>query len=137
MSKFFIRGSKTTGKANLYYRVVKRKPPINILLNSRIEVDIATWNRAQASADATARFYSKEPGKSIYQKMQAVELAVENLLSKGIYDADSMRTAIDDARLRDEREAEKKKAEEEKQAKAEAEAIKRKNIWRYLDSFVI
>lgn len=137
MSKFFIRGNKAIGKANLYFRVVKRKPAINILLNSRIEVDIATWKRAQASADATARFYSKEPGKSIYQKMQAVEIAVENLIVKGIYDAKSMREAIEDVRLSDVREAEKKKAAEEKQAKAEAEAIKRKNIWRYLDSFVI
>lgn len=91
MSKFFIRGNKTTGTANLYFRVVKRKPPINILLNSFIEVDVVAWNRAQASADATAKYYAKEPGKSVFYKKQEIETAIENLINKGIYDAESMR----------------------------------------------
>ena len=116
MSKFFIRGNKTSGTANLYFRVVKRKPPINILLNSFIEVDVAAWNRAQSSADATARYYAKEPGKSVYLKKQEVETAVENLINQGIYDAETMRNAIEEIRFRDERERERKKAEEEKAA---------------------
>ena len=136
MSKFFIRGNKTSGTANLYFRVVKRKPPINILLNSFIEVDVAAWNRAQSSADATARYYAKEPGKSVYLKKQEVETAVENLINQGIYDAEAMRNAIEEIRFRDERERERKKAEEERRKKAEADALRRKNIWRYLDSFV-
>ena len=136
MSKFFIRGNKTTGTANLYFRVVKRKPPINILLNSFIEVDVVAWNRAQASADATAKYYAKEPGKSVFYKKQEIETAIENLINKGIYDAESMRAAIEEIRFKSEREKERLKAEDEKRQKAEAEALKRKNIWRYLDTFV-
>lgn len=136
MSKFFIRGNKTTGTANLYFRVVKRKPPINILLNSFIEVDVVAWIRAQTSADATAKYYAKEPGKSVLLKKQEIETAIENLINRGIYDAEAMRHAIEEIRFKDERERERKKAEEEKRRKAEADAIKRKNIWRYLDTFV-
>lgn len=136
MSKFFIRGNKTSGTANLYFRVVKRKPPINILLNSFIEVDVVAWNRAQASADATAKYYAKEPGKTIFYKKQEIETAIENLINQGIYDAESMRYAIEEIRFKSEREKERMKAEEERRKKSEAEALRRKNIWRYLDEFV-
>ncbi len=136
MSKFFIRGNKTSGTANLYFRVVKRKPPINILLNSFIEVDVAAWNRAQLSADASAKYFAKEPGKSVFYKKQEIENAIENLINQGIYDAEAFRKTIEEIRFKGEREKERQKAEEEKRAIAEADAIKRKNIWRYLDSFV-
>lgn len=136
MSKFFIRGNKTSGTANLYFRVVKRKPPINILLNSFIEVDVVAWNRAQASADATAKYYAKEPGKTVFYKKQEIETAIENLINQGIYDAESMRYAIEEIRFKSEREKERMKAEEERRKKSEAEALRRKNIWRYLDEFV-
>lgn len=136
MSKFFIRGNKTSGTANLYFRVVKRKPPINILLNSFIEVDVVAWNRAQASADATAKYYAKEPGKTVFYKKQEIETAIENLINQGIYDAESMRYAIEEIRFKSEREKERMKAEDERRKKSEAEALRRKNIWRYLDEFV-
>lgn len=43
---------------------------------------------------------------------------------------------IEEIRFKSEREKERLKAEDEKRQKAEAEALKRKNIWRYLDTFV-
>lgn len=136
MSKFFIRGNKTNGIANLYFRVVKRKPAINILLNSYIEVDVAAWNRAQTSADALARYYAKEPGKTVCYKKQEIENAVNNLINQGVYDAEALRIAIEEIRFRDEREMQRRKAEEERRQQAEAEALRRKNIWLYLDAFV-
>lgn len=136
MSKFFIRANKASGTANLYFRVVKRKPPINVLLNSFISVDIASWNKAQTSADATAKFYAKEPGKSVFLKMQEIETAIDNLINQGVYDAEAMRKVIEEIRFKSEREKELKRQEEEERRKAEAEALRRKNIWCYLDSFV-
>lgn len=136
MSKFFIRGKKTAGTARLYFRVVKRNPPINILLNSYIEVDVVSWTKAQKSLSAADRYFSKDPGRAVLFRKQEIEMAVENLINRGIYDPAALRRTIADIRFRAQRENDRVREEDLRLREAHAEELKRKNIRAFLDAFV-
>lgn len=83
MSQFFLRTKRTEGIASIYTRVKKRNPPIKWeYVNTGVEVDIASWNKANKSIAAYNK-YVREEGKEIQEKLDKVSQTIDLLFEEG------------------------------------------------------
>lgn len=83
MSQFFLRTKRTEGIASVYTRVKKRNPPIRWeYVNTGIDVDIETWNKANKSISAWSK-YIRESGKEIGEKLDKVSQTIDLLFEEG------------------------------------------------------
>lgn len=158
MRKFFVRQSKKDD-ATLFFRVRKKKPYIDLLFSTYLQVDVKTWENAHSSDRKLDAFEKSAQGSVLFEKLKAIDRAVDNLLNDGILDSipetpgndkvskDSYKEACEEARKKiddvvrraayaEEREAALRQAEEEARLEAEREAARKANVLLYLENHI-
>lgn len=96
MRTFFLRTKNVAGYATLYTRIRKRSPKVDIFVNSLIQVDIITWEKANSGLEEWNKFLKTKDGKDVYAKMQDVDNALDNLTEQGVFDKDIIDEAVAD-----------------------------------------
>lgn len=126
-TKFVLRTTKKTGVAPLYTRRVGFN--CNLMLNSRIEVDIKTWNDAISSPGRWNTFRAGV-GKDLCDKLDDMSALIETIINDPKGSKVKLERAIDDLAHREQRELQEvqRKAQEEakQRRKAEREAEQRR-----------
>jgi integrase len=143
MRTFFFQTKNKSGLGTLFVRVRRRVPALQIKISTRIQVDIASWEKAVSGTKEWSRFVKTKDGKVINEKLQAIDAAIDNLIGQGIYDKVALDEAVANIVFAEEREKQKRKEEaermlREKEAKiqAELEAARRADVLRFLESYV-
>lgn len=143
MREFFTRTKNEKGYATLYTRIRKRKPKVDIFVNSLIQVDIIAWKKAKLGLDEWNKFLKTKDGKEIYSKMQDVDNAIDNLTEQGIYEKSLIDEAVANVIYKEIREQQRIKEEEERKAEeeqvrmeAEKEAARKADVILFLQNFL-
>ena len=95
--KFFIRTSASKGTATLYVQISKRTPKVRFLVCTGIDVDIATWNRANRTPKTWLEYIATEDGSKLYKQMLLVENSINKLISDGKVRSNADKPIIDEA----------------------------------------
>ena len=124
-TKFVLRTAKKSGVASLYTRRVGFNS--NLMLNSRIEVDIKTWNNAISTPSRWNTFRTGD-GKNLCDKLDEMSALIDNIIADPNGSKAKLEKAITALAYREqikEQEAQKQALEEVRQRKKalkEAEA---------------
>ncbi len=137
MRTYYLRTSKSDGKASLYTRILSRKNNFRVQLNTGVSVDVASWRNAEKKSAGKANksvwdFMPSEIKKMVEVIDDAITLAMEqpDCTKESVEAAVSnvrYADAIESNRIVEEQEKAKKQAEEERKkadkAKADADVI--------------
>jgi integrase len=135
MGNYFLR--KGTGKeATLFVRIRKRVPPIDKNVNTRILINRDLWERVNKDAASLEKFYRTKDGQTIYRKMCAIDAALDDLLSKGLFDDEHINHAVESVIFAEVREQQRREEEERLAMKFEKEEIRRKDVRTFLNNFI-
>lgn len=135
MGNYFIRKG-TSKEATLFVRVRKRVPKIDKSINTRIIVDRSIWERANRSAASLQKFYASQVGQEIYQKLCAIEQALEELLAEGMFIDSEIDAAVERIVYAEIREQKRKEEEERQARKQQREEARKKDVMTYLTFFI-
>lgn len=143
MRTFFLRTKNVAGYATLYTRIRKRSPKVDIFVNSLIQVDIITWEKANSGLEEWNKFLKTKDGKEVYAKMQGVDNALDNLTEQGVFDKDIIDEAVADVIFKEAREQQRIREEEERKAQeeqmrieAEKEAARKADVILFMQDFL-
>lgn len=143
MGKYFLRTQKSKGRASVYLRVQKRNPKLNIIVCTQVSVDIQQWNRANKDIDKWNEYGKTKEGKKVKETLDQISLAIDNLISQGIYEKAKIDEAVEDIVFREERERlrlqkEKEILEDQKREliKKQEENARKENIILFLENFL-
>lgn len=81
--KYFTRTTKTKGICPLYIQIARRTPKVRMTICTGIDVDIATWNKANRTDNTWRNFTMTEEGKELNDKLVLVEKAINQLFEEG------------------------------------------------------
>lgn len=143
MAQFFLRTKRTEGMAPIYTRVKKRNPPIKWeYVNTGVEVDIASWTKANKSIAAYNK-YVREDGKAIQEKLDKVSQTIDLLFKEGEIRSNEDKPKLEKAlsqianndalKVREEI-AERKRKQKEREKKEQIR--KKKEILNFYDYFL-
>lgn len=132
-TSFFITPKpKATGYTTLFVRLQSRKLKINYKMTTNLEVDIATWQKADHDLKAMKKFREKEPG--MWAKIDKLKATLDTLLAGDTAPTkEKMRTIINETVYAD---VLKEQAEALAKAKAAEEEAKRMTLAKYIDQFI-
>ena len=132
-TSFFITPKpKATGYTTLFVRLQSRKLKINYKMTTNLEVDIATWQKADQDLKAMKKFREKEPG--MWAKIDKLKATLDTLLAGDTAPTkEKMRTIINETVYAD---ILKEQAEALAKAKAAEEEAKRMTLAKYIDQFI-
>ena len=136
MRTFFLRTKNVAGYATLYTRIRKRSPKVDIFVNSLIQVDIITWEKANSGLEEWNKFLKTKDGKDVYAKMQDVDNALDNLTEQGVFDKDIIDEAVADVIFKEAREQQRIKEENERKAQEELEAARKADVILFMQDFL-
>lgn len=136
MRTFFLRTKNVAGYATLYTRIRKRSPKVDIFVNSLIQVDIITWEKANSGLEEWNKFLKTKDGKDVYAKMQDVDNALDNLTEQGVFDKDIIDEAVADVIFKEAREQQRIKEEKERKAQEELEAARKADVILFMQDFL-
>lgn len=126
-TKFVLRTTKKSGVAPLYTRRVGFNS--NLMLNTRIEVDIKTWNDAISTPGRWNTFRSGV-GKELCDKLDEMSALIETIINDPKGSKSKLEKAIDELAHREQREEQERQRQAVEAAKqkkkAEREAEKRR-----------
>lgn len=86
MSNYFLRTKKEKGTASVYLRVQKRNPKLNILVCSKVSVDIQQWDKVTQDVAKWNDYCKTQDGRKVKETLDSISSAIDNLISQGIYD---------------------------------------------------
>ena len=122
MRKYFIRTSKTSGKATLYFQLKSDKHSFKMgTVNSRISVDIAAWGKASETVKEWQKYAATDDGKKVVEQINKLEDAINLLLDGDDVTPEDVNALIKDITTDDAKVAKK---ERDARKKAEADAAK-------------
>lgn len=124
MSNYFLRTKKKEGTASVYLRVQKRSPKLNIMVCTKVIVDIQQWNRARRDVAKWHEYCKTRDGRRVKETLELVSSAIENLISQGVYDKARIDEVVEAVVFREERERQRAQEEEERQAQERLRHIK-------------
>lgn len=90
-TRFFLRTRRSCGMAALYTR--RSGLGSHLMINSRLEVDVAVWRRAVASPAAWRRF-SRGEGRELCAKLAGLSALITGLLAAPATTRGSLRLAV-------------------------------------------
>lgn len=85
MGNYFY-GQKRKGTASVYLRVQKRNPKLNILVCSKVSVDIQQWDKVTQDVAKWNDYCKTQDGRKVKETLDSISSAIDNLISQGIYD---------------------------------------------------
>ena len=123
MSNYFLRTKKEKGTASVYLRVQKRNPKLNILVCSKVSVDIQQWDKVTQDVAKWNDYCKTQDGRKVKETLDSISSAIDNLISQGIYDKARIDEVVEDVVFREERQEQERlrliKEQEEEARKAD------------------
>lgn len=142
MAKFSIDSKKSDGEATIFLRVRRRKTDerkeLDILVNTLLHCDDAKkWRESYNVSGRSDKF--RRDNKALFDKLDAIRDAVDDLIDTGVYDKASIEKAVSDIaykeiRAQQERERQQEEKERIKQQKEKQE--ERQNIVNFYFDFL-
>lgn len=141
MGNYFLRTKKEKGTASVYLRVQKRNPKLNILVCSKVSVDIQQWDKV--TQDVGNDYCKTQDGRKVKETLDSISSAIDNLISQGIYDKARIDEVVEDVVFREERERQRIQEEEERQEqerlrliKEQEEEARKADVILFLENFL-
>lgn len=143
MGNYFLRTKKEKGTASVYLRVQKRNPKLNILVCSKVSVDIQQWDKVTQDVAKWNDYCKTQDGRKVKETLDSISSAIDNLISQGIYDKARIDEVVEDVVFREERERQRIQEEEERQEqerlrqiKEQEEEARKANVILFLENFL-
>lgn len=161
MRDYFIKTRQTDGDTTLYTRIRKKFPSVDINVNTRIKVDIATFRgieeekKRKGNKTALEAWLKASPKrKALQAQLVDLDKALTALAETSNYNVEYIKSNIDDVvnrivfpmeykaeqeRIKAEKEEQeriKAEKEREEQARIKAEEEMRKDVVLYLEQFI-
>lgn len=143
MSNYFLRTKKEKGTASVYLRVQKRNPKLNILICSKVSVDIQQWDKVTQDVAKWNDYCKTQDGRKVKETLDSISSAIDNLISQGIYDKVRIDEVVEDVVFREERERQRIQEEEERQEqerlrqiKEQEEEARKADVILFLENFL-
>lgn len=124
MGNYFLRTKKEKGTASVYLRVQKRNPKLNILVCSKVSVDIQQWDKVTQDVAKWNDYCKTQDGRKVKETLDSISSAIDNLISQGIYDKARIDEVVEAIVFREERERQRIQEEEERQEQERLRLIK-------------
>ena len=124
MGNYFLRTKKEKGTASVYLRVQKRNPKLNILVCSKVSVDIQQWDKVTQDVAKWNDYCKTQDGRKVKETLDSISSAIDNLISQGIYDKARIDEVVEAIVFREERERQRIQEEEERQEQERLRQIK-------------
>lgn len=138
MAKYMIRTKKQNGTASLYTRFQKFGK--NILLNTKVSVNIVDWNNSQSSVSKWKSYINTPQGAKVNELLTKIDAFIDSLPFENYITADYLSKRIADIVgyeaqniIREKRESEIKA---EKEYQEQQEQQRKNNILLYLDTHI-
>lgn len=143
MGNYFLRTKKEKGTASVYLRVQKRNPKLNILVCSKVSVDIQQWDKVTQDVAKWNDYCKTQDGRKVKETLDSISSAIDNLISQGIYDKARIDEVVEDVVFRKERERQRIQEEEERQEqerlrliKEQEEEARKADVILFLENFL-
>lgn len=144
MSNYFLRTKKEKGTASVYLRVQKRNPKLNILVCSKVSVDIQQWDKVTQDVAKWNDYCKTQDGRKVKETLDSISSAIDNLISQGIYDKARIDEVVEAIVFREERERQRIQEEEEerqeqerlRQIKEQEEEARKADVILFLENFL-
>lgn len=143
MGNYFLRTKKEKGTASVYLRVQKRNPKLNILVCSKVPVDIQQWDKVTQDVAKWNDYCKTQDGRKVKETLDSISSAIDNLISQGIYDKARIDEVVEAIVFREERERQRIQEEEERQEqerlrliKEQEEEARKADVILFLENFL-
>ena len=143
MGNYFLRTKKEKGTASVYLRVQKRNPKLNILVCSKVSVDIQQWDKVTQDVAKWNDYSKTQDGRKVKETLDSISSAIDNLISQGIYDKARIDEVVEAIVFREERERQRIQEEEERQEqerlrqiKEQEEEARKADVILFLENFL-
>lgn len=143
MGNYFLRTKKEKGTASVYLRVQKRNPKLNILVCSKVYVDIQQWDKVTQDVAKWNDYCKTQDGRKVKETLDSISSAIDNLISQGIYDKARIDEVVEAIVFREERERQRIQEEEERQEqerlrqiKEQEEEARKADVILFLENFL-
>ena len=143
MGNYFLRTKREKGTASVYLRVQKRNPKLNILICSKVSVDIQQWDKVTQDVAKWNDYCKTQDGRKVKETLDSISSAIDNLISQGIYDKARIDEVVEDVVFREERERQRIQEEEERQEqerlrliKEQEEEARKADVILFLENFL-
>lgn len=143
MGNYFLRTKKEKGTASVYLRVQKRNPKLNILICSKVSVDIQQWDKVTQDVAKWNDYCKTQDGRKVKETLDSISSAIDNLISQGIYDKARIDEVVEAIVFREERERQRIQEEEERQEqerlrqiKEQEEEARKADVILFLENFL-
>lgn len=143
MGNYFLRTKKEKGTASVYLRVQKRNPKLNILVCSKVSVDIQQWDKVTQDIAKWNDYCKTQDGRKVKETLDSISSAIDNLISQGIYDKARIDEVVEAIVFREERERQRIQEEEERQEqerlrqiKEQEEEARKADVILFLENFL-
>lgn len=143
MGNYFLRTKKEKGTASVYLRVQKRNPKLNILVCSKVSVDIKQWDKVTQDVAKWNDYCKTQDGRKVKETLDSISSAIDNLISQGIYDKARIDEVVEAIVFREERERQRIQEEEERQEqerlrqiKEQEEEARKADVILFLENFL-
>lgn len=143
MGNYFLRTKKEKGTASVYLRVQKRNPKLNILVCSKVSVDIQQWDKVTQDVAKWNDYCKTQDGRKVKETLDSISSAIDNLISQGIYDKARIDEVVEAIVFREERERQRIQEEEERQEqerlrqiKEQEEEARKADVILFLENFL-
>ena len=131
------------GTASVYLRVQKRNPKLNILVCSKVSVDIQQWDKVTQDVAKWNDYCKTQDGRKVKETLDSISSAIDNLISQGIYDKARIDEVVEAIVFREERERQRIQEEEERQEqerlrqiKEQEEEARKADVILFLENFL-
>ena len=82
MRKFFIRTTKKSGEATLFFQLRSKKHDLNLNhVNTGVKVNISKWIAVQADEEAKDEWKDTPEGREVFRQLRAIDEAITSLLA--------------------------------------------------------
>lgn len=143
MGNYFLRTKREKGTASVYLRVQKRNPKLNILVCSKVSVDIQQWDKVTQDVAKWNDYCKTQDGRKVKETLDSISSAIDNLISQGIYDKARIDEVVEAIVFREERERQRIQEEEERQEqerlrliKEQEEEARKADVILFLENFL-
>ena len=142
MGNYFLRTKKEKGTASVYLRVQKRNPKLNILVCSKVSVDIQQWDKVTQDVAKWNDYCKTQDGRKVKETLDSISSAIDNLISQGIYDKARIDEVVEDVVFREERERQRIQEEERQEQerlrliKEQEEEARKADVILFLENFL-
>lgn len=134
MGNYFLRTKKEKGTASVYLRVQKRNPKLNILVCSKVSVDIQQWDKVTQDVAKWNDYCKTQDGRKVKETLDSISSAIDNLISQGIYDKARIDEVVEAIVFREERE--RQEQERLRQIKEQEEEARKADVILFLENFL-